>query len=49
MLESVNQLIEYLNSNKLSPSTPMFNVTVKEGLTPADIDNMQIDIYIGVS
>lgn len=49
MQESVNKLIGYLNQNKLTPVTSLYNVTVTEPKTPQDIDNMVVDMYIGVT
>ena len=49
MQESVNELISYLNQNKLTPVTSLYNVTVTEPKSPADIDSMVVDMYIGVS
>ena len=49
MQESVNKLIGYLNQNKLTPITSLYNVTVNEPKTPMDIDNMVVDMYIGVT
>ena len=49
MQESVNKLIDYLNQNKLTPVTSLYNVTVNEPKTPQDIDNMVVDMYIGVT
>lgn len=49
MQESVNKLISYLNQNKLTPITSLYNVTVNEPQTPQDIDNMVVDMYIGVT
>lgn len=33
----------------LVPTTSGYNVTVKEPTSQADIENMQIDIYVGIS
>lgn len=49
MQESVNKLISYLNQNKLTPITSLYNVTINEPQTPQDIDNMVVDMYIGVT
>lgn len=49
MQESANKLIGYLNQNKLTPVTSLYNVTVNEPKTPMDIDNMVVDMYIGVT
>ena len=49
MQNSVNELVGYLNQNKLTPITSLYNVTVNEPKSPADIDGMVVDMYIGVS
>ncbi len=49
MQESVNELVGYINQNKLTPITSLYNVTVNEPKSPADIDNMIVDMYIGVT
>lgn len=46
---TANLLISYINENKLTPITSMYNVTVCEPKSPADIDNMVVDMYIGVT
>ena len=47
--ETANLLISYINENKLTPITSMYNVTVREPKSPVDVDNMVVDMYIGVS
>lgn len=47
--ETANLLISYINENKLTPITYMYNVTVREPKSPVDVDNMVVDMYIGVS
>ena len=49
MQDSVNELVGYLNQNNLTPITSLYNVTVNEPKSPADIDSMVVDMYIGVS
>lgn len=44
-----NELVGYINQNKLTPITSLYNVTVNEPKSPADIDSMVVDMYIGVS
>jgi effector-binding domain-containing protein len=46
---TANLLISYINENKLTPITSMYNVTVREPKSPVDVDNMVVDMYIGVS
>lgn len=43
------QLIEYANTKCYTPITSIYNVTVVEPKSKEDIENMQIDLYLGVS
>ena len=47
LMNTVNELIAYINENKIAPKTPMYNVTVNDGKV-GGIEAMAIDIYIGV-
>lgn len=49
MQESVNKLIGYLSRNNLTSVTSLYNVTVNKPKTPMNIDNMVVDMYIGVT
>lgn len=49
MQTTANSLMEYLQENGLRPTTCAYNVTVQEPESPTDIDQMIVDIYIGVS
>ncbi|GHU94852.1 hypothetical protein FACS1894208_06650 [Clostridia bacterium] len=42
-------LTAYLQEHALTPITTGYNVTVRDAKTPAEMDNMIVDIYIGVS
>ncbi len=46
---SVNELMEYMKNNNLTPITSLYNVTVKEATTPLEIDTMVVDLYLGVT
>jgi effector-binding domain-containing protein len=42
-------LMKYISDNGLTPITSGYNVTVKEPSSQMDIENMIVDIYVGVS
>lgn len=42
-------LNEYMQKNQLTPITGAYNVTVKEAKNPMEVNNMEIDIYVGIS
>lgn len=44
-----NELMQFIQSNKLTPVTPGYNVTMQEPKGPEDMDNLIIDMYVGVS
>lgn len=46
---SINELNAYITERRLVPITTGYNVTVKEAKTPQELDNMEIDIYVGIS
>ena len=47
--KSADEMTEYIQENKLTPITVGYNVIVNEPKTPQDIDNMIVDIYVGVN
>ena len=47
--ESLNVLNEYIAEKKLVPITVGYNVTVKQPKTPGEIDEMEIDTYVGIN
>lgn len=47
--ESGNQLMKFIDENGLMPITAGYNVTIQEPQTPSNIDDLIIDLYIGVS
>lgn len=46
--EAGNKLMNYISNKGLMPITVGYNVTVHEPTSPMDIDNLIVDIYIGV-
>lgn len=47
--ESLNVLNEYIAEKKLVPITVGYNVTVKQPKSMAEIDEMEVDTYVGIS
>lgn len=47
--ESCDKLTAYIQEHELQPITCGYNVTVQEPKTSADIDQMIVDVYIGVN
>ena len=47
--DSVNALNAYMQTNQLVPITSGYNVTVKEAKTPLELDQMEVDVYVGIS
>jgi effector-binding domain-containing protein len=45
---SANELMQYINSHDLMPITAGYNVTVREPASQNDVDNMIVDMYVGV-
>ena len=46
---SADELNAYILANALTPITVGYNVTVKEPASPQDVENMIIDMYVGIS
>jgi effector-binding domain-containing protein len=46
---TVNKLLAYIQQKGLQPITSGYNVTVKEAKTPLEVDEMIVDIYLGIS
>lgn len=42
-------LNEYMQKNQLTPITGAYNVPVKEAKNPMEVNDMEIDIYVGIS
>ena len=47
--ESCNKLMAYVEEHGLQPITCGYNVTVQEAKTQAEMDQMIVDVYIGIS
>ena len=48
MNAEMESLARYINDNKLKPITPFYNITVKGATVPSEINDMIVDIYIGI-
>ena len=46
---SAGELNRFIIQNKLVPISTGYNVTVKEAKTPQELDQMMIDVYVGIS
>ncbi len=46
---SVNDLNAYIAEHQLVPITTGYNVTMRDAKTPADIDSVEIAVYVGIS
>jgi hypothetical protein len=46
---TVTALTAYIQERRLTPITAAYNVTVKEARTPLEVDDMIVDVYIGIS
>lgn len=49
MQNTVNELNAYIMEHQLVPISTGYNVTVKEAKTPLEIDDIEVDIYVGIS
>jgi effector-binding domain-containing protein len=47
--KTVNELLAYIQQKGLQPITAAYNVTVKEARTPLEVEEMVVDVYIGIS
>ncbi|WP_286906809.1 transcriptional regulator [Clostridium sp. UBA1652] len=47
--QTVSEVQKFIQDKKLQPITSLYNVTIKEAKTPEEINNVQIDMYIGVN
>ena len=46
---TMQKLNEYITSNRLTPISAGFNVTVREIMEPKDLDLFEVDVYISIS
>lgn len=49
MQNAANELMAYIKDRGLMPITAGYNVTVQEPTSPTDIENLIVDMYVGVS
>lgn len=49
MQNTANELMAYIKDKGLMPVTVGYNVTVQEPSSPTDIENLIVDMYVGVS
>lgn len=49
MQQSANAINAYIMEHHFTPITAGYNVTVKDAKTPKELDDMVVDIYVGVS
>lgn len=48
MNAEMESLARYIKDNKLKPVTPFYNITVKGATVPSEINDMIVDVYIGI-
>lgn len=48
MNSEMEEFVRYIKENNLKPVTPFYNITVKGAKTLAEIDDMIVDIYVGI-
>lgn len=46
---TINELNTYIAEHNLTPISTGYNVTVKEAKTPLELEQMEIDVYVGIS
>jgi hypothetical protein len=47
--KTANELLAYIQQKSLQPITPAYNITVKEAKVPLEVEEMVVDVYIGIS
>lgn len=47
--QAVAEIQKFIDDNKLQPITSLYNVTIREARTLEEINNMEIDMYIGIN
>jgi effector-binding domain-containing protein len=47
--QSANEFQKFMTENKLTPITTLYNVTVRDAKLQSELDNMEVDMYIGVT
>ena len=48
MNTEMQEFTQYINDNDFKPVTPFYNVTVKTAQTPNDVDEVIIEVYVGL-
>lgn len=48
MNTEMQEFNQYIRENDFKPVTPFYNVTVRSASSPSEIDNIIMDIYVGV-
>lgn len=48
MDSEMQEFSRYMQENNLKPVTPFYNVTVKTAQTPNDVDEVIIEVYVGL-
>lgn len=48
MNTEMQEFNQYIRDNDFKPVTPFYNVTVRSASSPSEIDNIIMDIYVGV-
>lgn len=46
--QTANELMDYIRKQRLTPVTSGYNVTIKQPSSPMDMDDLVVDLYIGV-
>lgn len=49
MQNTANELMAYIKDKGLMPVTVGYNVTVQEPSSPTDVENLIVDMYVGVN
>ena len=47
--QTVSEIQKFIQDKKLQPITSLYNVTIKEAKTPEEINDVQIDMYVGIN
>ena len=48
MNTEMQEFNQYIKNNNFKPVTPFYNVTIRSASSPSEIDNIIMDIYVGV-
>lgn len=47
--ETIMEMQKYITENNLKPITSLYNVTINEAKSPSEVDDLHIDLYLGIS